>query len=89
MIGLVSGGQQCSQNGSLTGTIKSAFRFDGASDIATKTTIVFDLIARPCLIFSLIYVLIDHIIAAAIVIVQGDRDGHRRRRSRDSVRRAA
>ena len=68
--------------------IKSASRFDGANEIAVKTTIQLNLIALSYKTFSLGHLLIYPSLVAVITIVCGDRDGGDGD-DRDAVRRGA
>ena len=45
IVGCQLGNQQCRQNGRLVGAIESASGFNGASEVAVKTKILFNLIA--------------------------------------------
>ena len=79
-LGAAIASQYPFRNGRPGGAIESGPRFDGADEIAAKTTILFSLVAANGLTFSLIHVLIVYGLGAAIAIVHGDHEGHRRGR---------
>ena len=76
-----------SSTGRPAGAIESATRSNGASEMEAKSIESIDLIALACRTISSEHILIDHSPSGAILIVNDNRDGHRRGRSRRERRR--
>ena len=66
MVGRQSSGQQRCRNGCLAGVIKSASRFNGTSEIATKAIILIYLVRPSCVTFNLGPMLILYAIGVII-----------------------